>query len=115
MLDDLYQYHLPPVRRIPPLLWSRIRADLPGYLSERAADGVIVLNWFVANEEFAACQRCRRSLLGTMTNFVPQHMSDTLKISTIFKIRIRRVSENAAPHLNVSIFAVADYFLGRYK
>ncbi|KAH7701155.1 Protein T05C3.2 [Aphelenchoides avenae] len=45
VLDDIYQYHLPPVRRIPPLLWSRIRADLPGYLSERAADGVIVLNW----------------------------------------------------------------------
>lgn len=46
VLDDIYQYHLPPVRRIPPLLWSRIRADLPGYLSERAADGVIVLNWY---------------------------------------------------------------------
>ncbi|EGT40125.1 hypothetical protein CAEBREN_19559 [Caenorhabditis brenneri] len=46
VLDDIYQYHLPPVRRIPPLLWSRIRSDLPGYLSERAADGVIVLNWY---------------------------------------------------------------------
>ena len=21
VLDDIYQYHLPPVRRIPPLLW----------------------------------------------------------------------------------------------
>uniref|UniRef100_A0A915AEJ3 WD_REPEATS_REGION domain-containing protein n=2 Tax=Parascaris univalens TaxID=6257 RepID=A0A915AEJ3_PARUN len=50
VLDDIYQYHLPPVRRIPPLLWSRIRADLPGYLSERAADGVIVLNWY--HEQF---------------------------------------------------------------
>lgn len=28
------------------MLWSRIRSDLPGYLSERAADGVIVLNWY---------------------------------------------------------------------
>ncbi len=46
VLDDVYQYHLPPVRRIPPLLWTRIRADLPGYLSERDADGVIVLNWY---------------------------------------------------------------------
>jgi hypothetical protein len=23
VLDDIYQYHLPPVRRIPPLLWTR--------------------------------------------------------------------------------------------
>lgn len=23
VLDDVYQYHLPPVRRIPPLLWTR--------------------------------------------------------------------------------------------
>ena len=25
VLDDIYQYHLPPVRRIPPLLWTRYR------------------------------------------------------------------------------------------
>ena len=31
VLNDVYQYHLPPVRRIPPLLWTRIRADLPKY------------------------------------------------------------------------------------
>ena len=23
VLDDIYQYHLPPTRRIPPLLWTR--------------------------------------------------------------------------------------------
>lgn len=44
VLDDVFQYHLPPVRRIPPLLWTRIRNDLPDYLSEREADG-IVINW----------------------------------------------------------------------
>ena len=30
VLDDIYQYHLPPTRRIPPLLWTRVRSDLPG-------------------------------------------------------------------------------------
>ena len=25
VLDDIYQYHLPPNRRIPPLLWTRVR------------------------------------------------------------------------------------------
>ena len=28
VLDDIYQYHLPPVRRIPPLLWTRFTALL---------------------------------------------------------------------------------------
>jgi len=46
VLDDVYQYHMPPVRRIPPLLWTRIRNDLPNYLSEREADGVSVLSWY---------------------------------------------------------------------
>ncbi|XP_034663860.1 NACHT and WD repeat domain-containing protein 2 [Drosophila subobscura] len=46
VLDDVYQYHMPPVRRIPPLLWTRIRNDLPNYLSEREADGVNVMNWY---------------------------------------------------------------------
>lgn len=46
VLNDIFQYHLPPIRRIPPLLWTRIRSDLPNYLSERDADGVSVMNWY---------------------------------------------------------------------
>mgnify|MGYP001799859110 CR=1 FL=1 len=33
VLNDVFQYHIPPVRRIPPLLWTRIRNDLPGNIS----------------------------------------------------------------------------------
>ena len=46
VLNDIYQYHLPPSRRIPPLLWTRLRADLPGYLADNDADGVVVINWY---------------------------------------------------------------------
>jgi hypothetical protein len=46
VLNDIYQYHLPPIRRIPPLLWTRIKADVPAYLSEREADGISVVFWF---------------------------------------------------------------------
>jgi NACHT domain- and WD repeat-containing protein len=46
VLNDIYQYHLPPTRRIPPLLWTRLRADLPGYLADNDADGVVVINWY---------------------------------------------------------------------
>ena len=46
VLNDVYQYHLPPIRRIPPLLWTRIRNDLPNYLVEREAEGVSVVSWY---------------------------------------------------------------------
>lgn len=46
VLNDVYQYHLPPIRRIPPLLWTRIRNDVPNYLVEREAEGVSVVTWY---------------------------------------------------------------------
>lgn len=46
VLNDVYQYHLPPIRRIPSLLWTRIRSDLPSYFAEREADGVNVIFWY---------------------------------------------------------------------
>ncbi|XP_076319840.1 NACHT and WD repeat domain-containing protein 2 isoform X1 [Tachypleus tridentatus] len=62
VLDDIYQYHLPPVRRIPPLLWTRIRNDLPNYLTEREADGVSVLNWYHRQFREAALERYFKNL-----------------------------------------------------
>ncbi|KAK3802261.1 hypothetical protein RRG08_004547, partial [Elysia crispata] len=62
VLNDIYQYHLPPVRRIPPLLWTRIRNDLPGYLSEREADGVNVINWYHRQFIDAAKERYFKNL-----------------------------------------------------
>lgn len=67
VLNDVYQYHLPPVRRIPPLLWTRIRSDLPSYLSEREANGVSVVNWYHRQFIEAARERYFRNL-----NFVAQ-------------------------------------------
>jgi len=46
VLNDIYQYHLPPIRRIPPLLWTRIRNDISSYLTEREADGITVVTWY---------------------------------------------------------------------
>ncbi|UYV61467.1 NWD2 [Cordylochernes scorpioides] len=61
VLEDVYQYHLPPVRRIPPLLWTRIRNDLPNYLTEREADGITVLNWYHRQFREAAVKRYFRN------------------------------------------------------
>ena len=46
VLNDVYQYWTPPVRRLPPLLWIRIRADIEEYLIERGADGTQVVFWY---------------------------------------------------------------------
>lgn len=35
VLNDVYRFWTPPVRRLPPLLWVRIRHDLQEYLVAR--------------------------------------------------------------------------------
>ena len=32
VLDDIYQHHLPPRRRVPPLIWARIRSPAASIL-----------------------------------------------------------------------------------
>jgi len=46
VLQDLFQYWLPPIRRLPPLLWTRIRADVEDYLTERDSDGSLGIYWY---------------------------------------------------------------------
>ena len=46
VLNDVFEWWLPPVRRIPPLLWTRIMSDLGAYLVERGNRGVVVYSWF---------------------------------------------------------------------
>ena len=46
VLNDVYQYWTPPVRRIPPLLWIRVKTDLGSYVVSRGADGVLVNTWY---------------------------------------------------------------------
>jgi len=45
VLNDVYQYWTPPIRRIPPLLWVRIKSDLEAYVVSRGADGLLVNTW----------------------------------------------------------------------
>ena len=46
VLNDVYQYWTPPLRRLPPLLWIRIRSDIGDYLIERGADDARVVYWY---------------------------------------------------------------------
>ncbi len=46
VLDEIFTFWIPPIRRIPPLLWTRVRNDLLSYLVEREADGISVYGWY---------------------------------------------------------------------
>ncbi|XP_070561115.1 NACHT domain- and WD repeat-containing protein 1-like [Ptychodera flava] len=84
VLNDVYQYWTPPIRRLPPLLWVRIRAELSPYLVDRGSDGVRVINWYhrqfieTAADRYVGDERTKKYLhtrlaeyfLGTWANGV---------------------------------------------
>ena len=62
VLSDVYQYFVPPITRIPPLLWTRLRNDLHEYLIERQADDVTVVVWYHRQFVDVACERYFRNV-----------------------------------------------------
>jgi hypothetical protein len=46
VLYSVFQFHLPPERRLPSVLWTRIKSDLAGYIVEREADDTKVACWY---------------------------------------------------------------------
>ena len=52
------QYHIPSVRRIPPMLWLRMRADINEYLVEKDSNGVPVISWYHRQFIEYATKRC---------------------------------------------------------
>jgi hypothetical protein len=42
----VFEYWIPPVRRIPSLLWIRIRNEIGSYLVENGSDGVAAYSWY---------------------------------------------------------------------
>ena len=73
VLNDVYQYWTPPIRRLPPLLWIRIRSDIGDYLIERGADGARVINWY--HRQFIEAAR-ERYLGGGQAVGIHTNMSD---------------------------------------
>lgn len=57
LLNDIYQFWKPPVRRIPPLLWTRVRNEISNYVVERSADDLQVLQWY--HRQFIQTARLR--------------------------------------------------------
>ena len=57
VLNDVYIHWIPPVRRIPPLLWPRLMAELSSYIVEREANGILVFYWY--HRQFISVSRQR--------------------------------------------------------
>ena len=58
VLVDIYKYWMPPVRRLPPVTFSRIRHDLGKFLVERAVgNGSTALCWYHRQFHEAAVER----------------------------------------------------------
>ena len=75
VLKDVFQYHTPPVRKIPPLLWTRIKTDLPGYFGVQETDGVNTINWYhrqffdVANQRFLGNINIKRKVHSKIADY----------------------------------------------
>lgn len=46
VLYSVFQYHMPPVRRLPSILWIRIKNDLEEYVVEKEANDTKVVYWY---------------------------------------------------------------------
>ena len=45
VLKSVFQHYIPPVRRVPGILWTRIRNDLDEYITEKEVDDAPVIYW----------------------------------------------------------------------
>ena len=46
VLDEVFEFWMPPCRRIPPLLWVRIRSEVRDVLMKKGSDGSNVYTWY---------------------------------------------------------------------
>ena len=62
------------MRRIPPLLWTRVRNDMPHYIAEREADDVTVIDWYHRQFTETATERYFKST--TFKSEIHDHLAD---------------------------------------
>ncbi|CAF2516523.1 unnamed protein product [Rotaria sp. Silwood2] len=46
VLKNVFEHYIPPVRRLPGILWTRIRNDLDEYITEKEIDDAPVIYWY---------------------------------------------------------------------
>jgi len=46
VLYDIFEFHSPPIRRLPSALWTRVKHDLSCYMVEKEVDDTRVIYWY---------------------------------------------------------------------
>ncbi|ESO97321.1 hypothetical protein LOTGIDRAFT_96720, partial [Lottia gigantea] len=75
VLNDVYMYWTPPVRRLPPLLLVRIKAELGQYFVDRGSDGVRVFYWYhrqfieAAFDKYCSDENTRNKMHGVLADY----------------------------------------------
>ena len=76
VLEEVFQHWAPPIRRLPPVLWSRIRADIDPYLVERVIDGSSLITWCYRQFHEVASERYLHSDTGDVAARVHSSLAD---------------------------------------
>ncbi|XP_048252371.1 NACHT and WD repeat domain-containing protein 2-like [Haliotis rufescens] len=75
VLNDVYMYWTPPIRRLPPLLLVRLKAEFNQYLVDKGADGVRVFFWYhrqfieAAYERYCSDDSDQKKMHGALGDF----------------------------------------------
>ncbi|RNA30370.1 NACHT and WD repeat domain-containing 2-like, partial [Brachionus plicatilis] len=77
VLYDIFEFHAPPIRKLPIALWARIKNDLKGYMVEKEIDDTRVIYWYhrrfieVANTYYVSklTETDRTSLFSNVVDF----------------------------------------------
>eukprot|EP00041_Stephanoeca_diplocostata_P038076 m.1475175 g.1475175 ORF g.1475175 m.1475175 type:complete len:2147 (-) comp25155_c0_seq15:836-7276(-) len=117
-LDDVFQYWVPPIRRLPPLLWVRARRDLGEYLLETTSTGASTLRW--AHRQFRTMVQER--YLGHAVSAPPPQTTATdlcvLLADATSRMQALTVTEPAAdvtPQQKAAHAHLSEYFSGQWS
>lgn len=91
VLYSVFQYHMPPVRRLPSILWIRIKNDLREYIVEKEANDTKVVYWYH-----------RRFVEVALNIYLKQDNNNRAENETIFQVY--KIRQRNAYFLKISSF-----------
>ena len=78
VLDSVFQYHEPPVRRLPQVVFTRLRSQLSDYMVESGVFGKSVLSWYHRQFREVAARRYLASCKEKYATIVADYFSGRL-------------------------------------
>ena len=112
VLNSIFLFWLPPVRRIPPFLWTRLKLDLDKFLVTREAGDIEVLNWYhrqfrkVARERYLRNEETIETIHANMAEYFMGvwggGKKKPFKYSEFIKCRLALTANDGEEDRNVS-------------